>query len=63
MRVKIRMANELFYDEVDIEQEDFVLHQEFDDEVFGWWRRCAYISIKKEDYNTFFVKKGKLKKG
>jgi hypothetical protein len=62
MKVRIRMANELFYDETDIEQEDFVVDKVFEDEVFGWWRKCAYISIMKEDYDGFLVKKIKYNK-
>ena len=57
MKVRIRMANELFFDEVDIKQEDFVADNIFDDEVFGWWNRSCYISIIREDYDKFFVKK------
>ena len=62
MKIRVRMANELFHDVLDVEQEDFVVEHVFDNEVFGWWKNCAYISIPREDYNKFLVKKGGIKK-
>jgi hypothetical protein len=50
MKVKLRMPNELFYDEFDIEPNDFKVDKVFDDQVFGYYRKM-YVSMDIESYN------------
>jgi hypothetical protein len=46
-KVKVRFPNECFFDDMEINMDDFKPNTEFDDEVFGWYGDI-YISIKKE---------------
>ena len=59
MIVKLRMPNELFYDDFDIDPKDFIMTQEFDTDVFGSYRGMtvamdtkSYNKIKDENKNT-----------
>jgi hypothetical protein len=59
MKVKLRMPNELFYDDFDIKPKDFIMTQEFDVDVFGSYRGMtvamdieSYKKIKNENKDT-----------
>ena len=45
-KVKVRFANESYFDEILINPNDFKPEKEFDDEVFGWLGD-VYVSLKK----------------
>ena len=50
MKVKLRMPNELFYDEFDIDPKDFIMTQEFDTDVFCSYRGMT-VAMDIESYN------------
>jgi hypothetical protein len=54
MKVKkmVRLPNECYFEELDINMDEFKPNTEFKDEVFGWYGDM-YISIKKPD--TLFI--------
>ena len=45
-KVKMRFPNESFFDEVTIDMNEFKPENEFDSEVFGWYKN-TYVSISK----------------
>ena len=45
-RVKVRFPNECFFDDMEINMDDFKPEREFNDQVFGWYKGI-YISIEK----------------
>ena len=45
-KVMVRFPNEDFYQEIEINMDEFKPSNDFDDEVFGWYHD-TYISIKK----------------
>ena len=54
MKVKkmVRLPNECYFEELDINMDEFKPNTEFEDEVFGWYGDM-YISIKKPE--TLFI--------
>ena len=54
MKVKkmVRLPNECYFEELDINMDEFKPNTELEDEVFGWYGDM-YISIKKPD--TLFI--------
>ncbi len=50
MKVKMRMPNELFYDEVEIEPNHFKPETFFDNEVFGKYRG-VYVAMEIGSFN------------
>ena len=46
-KVKVRFPNESYFEEMEINMNDFKPNTEFEDEVFGWYGDI-YVSIKKE---------------
>ena len=47
-KLKIRFPNESFFEEILINLDEFQPVNEFDEEIFGWYKN-TYISIKKDD--------------
>jgi hypothetical protein len=47
-KVEVRFPNECYFEEIEMDLNDFKPVNEFDDEVFGWFRDI-YISIKKNN--------------
>ena len=45
-KVKMRFPNESYFDEVTIDMNEFKPENEFDSEVFGWYKN-TYVSISK----------------
>ena len=45
-KVKMRFPNESYFDEVTIDMNEFKPKNEFDSEVFGWYKN-TYVSISK----------------
>jgi len=50
MKVKLRTPHELFYDEFDINQNEFIVESVFKDQVFGKYQGLA-VSMDIESYN------------
>lgn len=50
MKVKVRMPNELFYDEIEIEPKDFEPQSFFDNEVFGLCKGM-FVAMEIGSYN------------
>ena len=51
-KLKIRFPNEIFFEELLINLDEFQSVKEFNEEIFGWYK-TVYISIKKDDsYRT-----------
>ena len=50
MKVKLRTANELFWDDFDIEPKDFIVESEFKDQVFGDYKGVT-VAMDIESYN------------
>lgn len=50
MKVKLRMPNESFFDEVVIDPKNFKSTSVFNDEVFGWYKD-TFVSMCIESYN------------
>ena len=47
-KLKIRFPNESFFEELLINLDEFQPVNEFNEEIFGWYKN-TYISIKKDD--------------
>ena len=43
---KVRMPNESFFSEMEIDMKEFKMEKDFSDEMFGWYQG-TYISIQK----------------
>jgi hypothetical protein len=47
-KVEVRFPNECYFEEIEMDLNDFKPVNEFDDEVFGWFGGI-YISMKKNN--------------
>jgi len=46
-KVKVRFPNEYFFDEIELNMDEFRPEKEFNDQIFGWYGDI-YISIEKD---------------